>query len=73
MRQHLQQGSLPSLHAELPTRYCSHLRAVCCALLPHRGPPPLDADEIREAVEQLLVRRAPATVLRLIGKTAYAR
>ncbi len=38
-----------------------------------RGPAPLDEDEIREAVEQLLLRRAPAAVVRLVGKSAYAR
>jgi sorting nexin-13 len=36
------------------------------------GPPPLDADEIREAVEAALLRRAPTTLVRLIGKNAYA-
>ncbi|KAL4430932.1 hypothetical protein ABPG75_006188 [Micractinium tetrahymenae] len=36
------------------------------------GPAPLDEEEIREAVEQLLLRRAPAAVVRLIGKNAYA-
>ncbi|EFN59116.1 hypothetical protein CHLNCDRAFT_137916 [Chlorella variabilis] len=36
------------------------------------GPPPLDEDEIREAVEALLLRRAPTALVRLIGKNAYA-
>ena len=48
--------------------------AACLpACLACRGPAPLDADEIREAVEQLMLRRAPTALVRLIGKNAYAR
>ncbi|KAI3433581.1 hypothetical protein D9Q98_003392 [Chlorella vulgaris] len=36
------------------------------------GAPPLDEDEIREAVEALLLRRAPSALVRLIGRSAYA-
>ncbi len=47
--------------------------AAAAVLLHSRGPPPLDADEIREAVEAALLRRAPTALVRLIGKNAYAR
>jgi hypothetical protein len=62
------------LHLE-PTVLFSH-HPICLAFLPRfacRGPAPLDADEIREAVEQLMLRRAPTALVRLIGKNAYAR
>lgn len=48
-------------------------RAACLGRPSRRGPAPLDEEEIREAVEQLLLRRAPAAVVRLVGKGAYAR
>lgn len=56
----------PSLHAE--AQPAAAVAASC-----RSGPPPLDAEEIREAVEAALLRRAPTTLVRLIGKNAYAR
>jgi Sorting nexin C terminal/PX domain len=35
------------------------------------GTPPLDEEEVREAVWELLLRKAPSPLLRLVGKTAY--
>lgn len=70
---------LPAFKAHIPHHPDITLRQPRIAL-PHpilvllcRGPPPLDQDEIREAVEQLLLRRAPSALVRLIGKGAYAR
>eukprot|EP00887_Chlorella_sp_A99_P005446 scaffold1.g5446.t1 len=37
------------------------------------GPAPLDEEEIREAVAELLLRRAPGALVRLLGKAAYTR
>ena len=58
-----------------PPAWLAWLACRCClpACLACRGPAPLDADEIREAVEQLMLRRAPTALVRLIGKNAYAR
>lgn len=35
------------------------------------GPAPLDADEIMEAVQELLMSSAPPALIRVIGRTAY--
>jgi sorting nexin-13 len=35
------------------------------------GPSPLDEEEVREAVWELLLRKAPGPLLRLVGKTPY--
>lgn len=39
--------------------------------LRHDGPPALDADEITEAVRNLLMSSAPPALIRVIGRTAY--
>ena len=39
--------------------------------LRHDGAPPLDADEIMEAVRDLLMSSAPPALIRVIGRTAY--
>lgn len=36
------------------------------------GPPPLDAEEIVEAVRELLMSSAPPALIRIIGRTAYS-
>ena len=41
--------------------------------MPCSVPPPLDEEEVREAVEALMLRRAPTALVRLVGKNAYAR
>ncbi|KAL6776573.1 CPLD29 [Auxenochlorella protothecoides x Auxenochlorella symbiontica] len=41
------------------------------SFLTPNGPPPLDAEEVREAVAQLLLTCAPATLVGLVGKSAY--
>ena len=35
------------------------------------GPPPLDEEEVREAVWGALMKKAPATLVRLLGRTPY--
>lgn len=35
------------------------------------GPKPIDEDEIKEAVRQLLMSSAPPALLRVIGRIAY--
>ncbi|KAG7671832.1 hypothetical protein Ndes2526B_g07257 [Nannochloris sp. 'desiccata'] len=35
------------------------------------GPPPLDEEEVREAVWELLLRKAPSPLIRLVGRTPY--
>jgi len=35
------------------------------------GPPPLDEEEVREAVWELLLKKAPSPLIRLVGKTPY--
>jgi len=35
------------------------------------GPPPLDEEEVREAVWRLLLKKAPSPLLRLVGRTPY--
>lgn len=35
------------------------------------NPPPLDAEEIMEAVHELLMSSAPPALIRVIGRTAY--
>jgi hypothetical protein len=35
------------------------------------GPAPLDEEEVREAVWELLLKKAPSPLLRLVGKTPY--
>ena len=39
--------------------------------LRHDGPAALDADEITEAVRELLMSSAPPALIRVIGRTAY--
>lgn len=39
--------------------------------LRHDGPEPLDAEEIKEAVRELLMSSAPPALMRVIGRTAY--
>lgn len=57
-----------------PAAHCWNAhRRMLAAVFGGSGPAPLDEDEIREAVEALLLRRAPAALVRLIGKNAYAR
>lgn len=36
-------------------------------------PPPLDEDEIREALQQTLRARAPPALVSLVGRPAYSR
>ena len=44
----------------------------CPALALRSAPPPLDADEVREAVGEALLRRPPAALVRLVGRSAYS-
>lgn len=37
------------------------------------GEPPIDEDEIREAVWELLFARAPPALVRVVGKQVYHR
>ena len=37
----------------------------------YSGPPPLDAEEVKEAVGELLLRRAPVALVRLVGRSPY--
>ena len=39
--------------------------------LKHDGPAPLDAEEIKEAVRDLLLSSGPPALIRVIGRTAY--
>jgi len=39
--------------------------------LKHNGPAPLDAEEIKEAVRDLLLSSGPPALIRVIGRTAY--
>ena len=41
------------------------------AYLTAAGPKPLDEDEIKEAVRELLMSSAPPALIRVIGRTAY--
>ena len=41
------------------------------AYLTGAGPKPLDEDEIKEAVRELLISSAPPALIRVIGRTAY--
>lgn len=43
------------------------------AFLDFSGPQPIDADEIREAVERLLLSGAPPAITRVVGRAAYER
>lgn len=36
-------------------------------------PPPIDEDEIREALATALRKRAPPALIRLVGRQAYTR
>ena len=38
-----------------------------------RSPPPLDEDEIREALAAALTEQAPPALVRFVGKPAYSR
>jgi hypothetical protein len=37
------------------------------------GPPPIDADEVREALWEALMEKAPPALVRLVGRSAYQR
>lgn len=39
--------------------------------LRHAGPDPLDAEEIQEAVRELLLSSAPPALIRVIGRDSY--
>lgn len=39
--------------------------------LSHGGPKPIDEEEIKEAVRQLLMSSSPPALLRVIGRTAF--
>jgi hypothetical protein len=55
---------LPCLTLLFSMPFCS---CFCCSVS-H----PLDEEEVREAVGELLLRRPPAALVRLVGRTAYA-
>ena len=61
--------SLPSLQPHVQSRRRPHLTAEHYTDVD--SPPPLDEDEIREAVYGLLVNKAPPVLVRLLGKDCY--
>ena len=66
-RQQNPAGSLLQASEQPATRFV--MTADC--YLKHDGQTPLDAEEIKEAVRDLLLSSGPPALIRVIGRTAY--